>query len=149
MKNVLRNRLLALVSLLVISVSVVADNDKPITLKELPQIAQQLINKNFNGKKIAMTTMEPGILDKGYDVVFVDGTKLEFDRKGNWTNIDCGKSEVPAALIPAKIAAYVKENYNGQRITKIDKDNRKYEIELSNGLEITFNKNFKAIEIDN
>lgn len=149
MRKEFRIRLVALLSLLVISASVFADNDKPISFNELPMAAQQIINNNFKGKKIALTTVETGLLDKGYDVVFVDGAKLEFDKKGHWTNIDCGKSAVPAALIPAKIASYVKDTYSGQSIIKIDKDNKEYEIELSNGLEITFNKNFKVVEIDN
>lgn len=126
-----------------------ADNDKPISVSELPQSAQQFINKNFKGKKVAMAKEEKGLLDRGYEVVFVDGVELEFDNKGNWTSVDCEKSAVPTAIVPNKIAAYVKANYSGQRITKIEKDNKDYEIELSNGLEITFNKKFKVIEIDN
>lgn len=149
MRRKLRNRLVALLSLLVVSVSVFADNDKPISVNELPVLAQQVLNNSFKGKKVAMVTVETGLLDKAYDVVFADGAKIEFDKKGHWTNIDCGRSAVPAALIPAKIASYVKDTYDGKSIIKIDKDNKEYEIELSNGLEITFNKNFKVVEIDN
>lgn len=139
---------MALFSLLLMSVCAMADNDKPISVSELPQSAQQFINKNFKGKKVAMAKEEKGLLDRGYDVVFVDGVELEFDNKGNWTSVDCEKTSVPTAIVPHKIAAYVKTNYSGQHITKIEKDNKDYEIELSNGLEITFNKKFKVIEID-
>lgn len=148
MKTLLRNTVIVFVSLFMTTAVAFADNDKPVEINQLPKLAQNIISKHFSGKQIAMTTVEQGIMDKEYDVVFTDGNKIEFDRKGHWTSIDCDKSQVPAPLVPAKIAKYVNSKYAGQRIEKIEKDNREYEIELSNGLEITFNKHFKVVEID-
>lgn len=148
MKTNLRFRLIVIFSFIMTASLVFADNDKPVEINQLPKLAQSIISKHFAGKQIAMATVETGILDKEYDVVFTDGSKIEFDRKGHWTNIDCKKSQVPAGLVPAKIAKYVNSKYAGQKIEKLEKDNREYEIELSNGFEITFNKNFKVVEID-
>lgn len=147
MRKNLVNRLLVFVSVIVLSTAAFADNDKPVEINQLPQTAQQIIKKYFAGKDVAMATLESGILDKEYDIVFTDGNKIEFDRKGQWTSIEC-KPQVPAALVPAKIAQYVGNKYAGLKILKIDKDNKEYDVKLSNGLEITFNKNFKVIEID-
>lgn len=148
MKANLRNRLMALVAFFAVTTTMFANNDKPVEVNQLPKTAQQVINKHFAGMEVAMATLETGIMDKEYDVVFTDGNKIEFDRKGQWTNIECEKSQVPSALVPAAIINYVKDKYKGQRILKIEKDNREYEIKLSNGLEITFNKRFKVLEID-
>ena len=39
-------------------------------------------------------------------------------------------------------------NYSGQNIKKMEIDKNEHEIELSNGLDITFNKRFQVIDID-
>lgn len=125
-----------------------ADNDKPINMTQLPTTAQQTIKKYFGNKKVALAKQESGLFEKSYDVVFNNGERVEFDRKGNWTEIDCKASAVPAGLIPAKISQYVKTTYPGAKIVQIEKDDSQYEVKLSNRLEITFNKNFQVVDID-
>lgn len=148
MKRIIQTALVALVCLVTFQVSAVADNDKPVSMTQLPTTAQQLIKKHFSKKKVALAKQETGLFEKSYDVVFNNGEKVEFDRRGNWTEIDCKMSSVPASLIPAKIAQYVKSTYPGTKILKIEKDDNRYEIKLSNRLEITFNKNFQVVDID-
>ncbi len=38
-------------------------------------------------------------------------TRFEFDKNGNWDKVDCHHAAVPAAIIPASIANYVKANF--------------------------------------
>lgn len=148
MKRIIQTALVALVCLVTFQVSAVADNDKPVSMTQLPTTAQQLIKKHFSKKKVALAKQETGLFEKSYDVVFNNGEKVEFDRRGNWTEIDCKMSAVPAALVPAKIAQYVKSTYPGTKILKIEKDDNRYEIKLSNRLEITFNSSFQVVDID-
>lgn len=128
--------------------AVFADNDKPITIDQLPQPAQLFINKHFNGKSVAIAKIESGIIERSYDVIFTNGDKLEFDRKGNWTDIDCKYSEVPAAAVPAQITDYVKKNHAGVKIIKIEREKNRHDVDLSNGWELTFDKKFNVIDID-
>ena len=95
-----------------------------------------------------MASIESGIIDKNYDVVMQNGTKLEFDKKGNVTEIDCKQGAVPEKLIPQAIYTYLQENHSGQTVRKIEFNKNEYEVELSNGLDITFNKHFQVIDID-
>ena len=125
-----------------------ADNDKPISVNALPAKAQSLLNQHFNGQKVMLATIESGVISKSYDVVLKNGTKLEFDKKGNLTEIDCKQATVPANLIPQAIKDYMKDNYAGQSVKKIEIKRNEYEIELSNGLDLTFNKHFQLIDID-
>ena len=81
-------------------------------------------------------------------MVLNNGTKIEFDRKGNVTEVDCKQGSVPEDLIPQSIISHLKENYPGQTVRKIEIDRNEYDVELSNGLDITFNKSFKVIDID-
>ncbi len=148
MKRFFQAALVAIVCLVTFQVSASADNDKPISMSQLPAAAQQVIKKHFGGKKVALAKMESGLFEKSYDVVFNNGEKVEFDRKGNWTEIDCKMSSVPAGLVPAKIAQYVKSTYPGTKILQIEKDDSQYEVKLSNRLEVTFNRNFQVVDID-
>ena len=125
-----------------------ADNDKPISVNALPAKAQTLLNQHFNGQKVMLATIESGVISRSYDVVLKNGTKLEFDKKGNLTEIDCKQGIVPVQLIPQAIKNYLKDNYAGQSVKKFEIKRNEYEIELSNGLDLTFNKHFQLIDID-
>lgn len=148
MKRIIQTCVVAVICILAFQVKALADNDKPIAVSQLPAVSQQIIKKHFAGKNVAMAKQETGLLDKNYEVVFTNGEKIEFDKKGNWKEIDCKLSAVPARLIPAKIASYLKANYPGIKVLKIEKDDNEYEVNLANGIEITFNKNFVVIDID-
>lgn len=149
MKTIIKKIIMALICLMAFQTEMTADNDKPITVDMLPAAAQQTVKTHFASKKVAMAK-EEGMIGKEYEVIFTTGEKIEFDRKGRWTDIDCKMSFVPVKLVPAQIMNYVKTNYAGNKILKIENDRRKseYEVKLSNGLEITFNKNFVVIDID-
>lgn len=125
-----------------------AGNDKPINVNELPAKAQTLLTKHFNGQKVMLTTIESGVVSRSYDVVLRNGTKLEFDKKGNLTEIDCKQGIVPSQLIPQPIKNYLKENYRGEAVRKIELNKKEYEVELTNGIDLTFNKHFQLIDID-
>ena len=125
-----------------------AGNDKPISVNALPVKAQTLISNHFSNQKVMLATIESGIIGRSYDVVLKNGTKLEFDKKGNLKEIDCKQGTVPTRLIPQAIKNYLNDNYAGQSVKKIEFDKNEYEVELTNGLDMTFNKHFQLIDID-
>lgn len=125
-----------------------AGNDKPINVNELPAKAQTLLSKHFKGQKVMLATIESGVLSRNYDVVLRNGTKLEFDKKGNLTEIDSKQGIVPSQLIPQPIKNYLKENYRGATVRKIELNKKEYEVELTNGIDLTFNRHFQLIDID-
>lgn len=148
MKRSFRMMMVAICCIVLGYTTACADNDKPIEVSNLPAKAQTLLSTHFNNQKVALATIEAGIVNKSYDVVLQNGTKLEFDKKGNLTEIDCKQGSVPAKLVPQPIASYVQTNYPGQSVKKIEIDRNEHEVELTNGLDITFNKHFKVIDID-
>lgn len=126
-----------------------ADDDKPIQVSQMPQKAQQFIKQHFAGNNIAMAKVESDFLQKSYDVIFTDGNKVEFDKKGNWTEVNCKFSVAPQGIIPAPIQKYVTTNYADAKILKIERDKADYEVKLSNGWELKFDSKFNLIDIDN
>jgi hypothetical protein len=91
-----------------------------------------------------------------YDVTLKDYTQIGFDGnlfgKLEWDEVDCSHSSlntaVPTMLVPAEIAAYVNRIHGTQNIVKLTKDNRGWDVTLSNGLEIEFDKRFNVIDFD-
>lgn len=148
MKTNLTKWMIALFCLFCVSTTVMADRDTPITVGQLPTKAQQILKKNFSAHKVALAKMESEFFDKSYDVIFTNGDRLEFDKNGNWKEVECKSSAVPAALIPSAIREYVKTNYPDAKIVKIELDRKEFEVKLSNRLEITFNSKFQVIDID-
>ena len=59
-----------------------ADSDRPIDVAQLPQKAQQFIQKHFAGEKVALAKVERDFLEVRYEVIFTDGAKAEFYKDG-------------------------------------------------------------------
>lgn len=125
-----------------------ADNDKPVTVAQLPAKAQTFLKQNFPNEKVAFAKMEKEIFDTSYDVTFINGDAVEFDKNGEWTDLKCKHNGVPAKAIPAQIAKFVKENYAEAKILTLERDRYSYEVKLSNFWEIKFDKQFNVIDMD-
>lgn len=148
MMNKVRTLVLIVLSLVVFSHPAKADDDRPISVDKMPLEAQEFIKKFFPGKKVAVAKQEGRFVEKNFDVIFIDGNKVEFDRNGEWTNVDCEYSSVPEGIVPAPIAGYVQEHFPGVKIRQIEKENRKFEVELENGVNLDFSRSFKLLDID-
>ncbi len=135
---------LALVMSICLPLTLMADNDQVITFDRLPATAQAMLKQNFADKVPLVITADWD----DYKVMYTNGDKVEFDKKGNWRDIECKTSQVPAALIPAQIVANVNATFPGATITEIDQDRRGYSVKLSNGLELEYNRSFQIVELD-
>ena len=81
-------------------------------------------------------------------LIFTDGSKVEFDRKGNWTEVDCISHPLPVGIVPEAIENVVKAHYPDAKVVKIERDFREFDVKLNNRVELTFNKHFQVIELD-
>lgn len=130
------------------AVSAANDDDRPIRYEELPDAARSFIEKHFGKEQLSHATVDEDIMDKEYKVVFTSGTKLEFDGKGEWIELDCRYSAVPADLVPQQIADYVKAHYPESKITELKHEYGNWEAKITGGLELTFNRDMKLVDID-
>lgn len=128
--------------------SAYADTDKPITVADLPATAQTLLTKHFAKYRVVLAKVESDILDKSYDVFLANGDKVEFDRKGNWTEVVLRQDGVPVELIPVQITQYLSNAHSGAKVVQIEREARSYDVTLSNGFEYTFNKKFQVVDVD-
>ena len=122
-------------------ISITANAQETIIVrKQLPLNAQKLIKTNFSDKTIDYIIADKELISTDYSVKFTDGSEIDFNSEGNWTEIDCKKNAIPSKIVKSSIANYVKEKFPNTHIVKIEKEifNRE-EIKLSNGLELEFN----------
>lgn len=131
-----------------ITASFAGDRERPITLDKLPAAAQEFLAANFKDLTLAYAVEDPKFIGSEYEVIYTDRTEVDFESNGEWSSVERKYAAVPAAIVPVQIADYVKKNFAEESIRKIDRDKYTWEVELSNGLEIKFDRNFQVIDID-
>lgn len=127
--------------------------DQPKQLTELPSVAQQFLKKHFADKQLSHASQDTDMFDGEYKVVFTNGDKVEFDRQGNWQDIECKQSPngVPTAIIPSAIKKYLTQNYKNSKVVTIEYNSGisdEYEVKLASGVELQFNKKGDFMRID-
>ena len=114
-------KILAMTLLLAIQMTACNAGDKVTTGNELPAAAQTFISKYFSGKQVSLVKKDKEGMKNYYDVTFADGTKLEFDNKGEWRDIEAKSDGVPAELVPAEINSYACQHLHEPHRTSVDK----------------------------
>ena len=121
-----------------------AMNDEPAAMnRTLPDKAVQFIEKHFPNDDILQISTEYARQGESYEVKLENGFELTFDKQGHWVEVDGEMQSVPHAIIPGKIADYIHKHYAGERIVSIENEDQHYEVRLSGGQELTFERNGK------
>ncbi len=144
MKKILKLLPMLLIAVLGLSLASCSDDDDPISPTELPSISKDFIIQYFPSVSIVSAQKDKD----DYEVVLSDGTKIEFDKKGDWVEVDAtpGKA-LPTGFYPAEIDAYLAQNFDGEGINEITKVPRGYEVEITTGTEMIFAHDGSFIEI--
>lgn len=142
--------LIALAVIMSISIAAVARDSYAHDASVLPKAAQSVLSKNFKaGVSVVKIDKDFGRVSE-YEVILTNGTEITFDRDGNWKNVEVGgNATIPSAFIPSQIADYVRANMSGKKIVGIEKERSGYEVELSNGIDMKFDKNGQFVRYDN
>lgn len=146
----MKKTLIAVVALLFAGITTTfADgHDRPITLDKLPVAAQTFLKTHFADLTLAFAVEDPKFIGSEYEVTYTNRTEVDFGSDGEWTAVDCKYEAVPASIVPTQISEYAAKSFNGTFIRKIERNKYTWEAELSNGLEIKFDRQFNVIDID-
>ena len=147
-ETIMKKIFLAIACLFALVTTACAENYKTINREQLPEKAQTFLSTYFPESKISLIRKETDVLELNYDVIFADGSKVEFDHKGNWTEVDCLTHPLPIGIVPEEIKKVINTHYPEVQVTKIERDRREVEVKLSNLIELTFNKHLQLIDID-
>ncbi|MBR5087526.1 MAG: PepSY-like domain-containing protein [Muribaculaceae bacterium] len=117
--------------------------------ENLPNEVTSFVKQHFPNATIANTKTDKDSKGVELELTLNDGTKIDFDASNQWDKIECKTGAVPEKIVPQAIATYVKDNQQGQAITKIDKEDKGgYEIKLANGVELKFDQSGKFLSVD-
>lgn len=145
MKRAFLTIVAALASLVVLAS---CDNDeKHLDYNELPNVAKSFINNHFGDNEVRSVIKEYDDLTYHYEVYLTDGTKIEFNKNGEWCEVENRVEGVPTSILPAGIISYVQENYGSYFIVSVERD-RQYDIELNNDLDLDFSLDGDFIRVD-
>jgi hypothetical protein len=128
---------------------ILADNDKIITREELPEKAQVFLTQHFEGIEIlyAKVEREMGVI-MSYDVLLDGEVKVEFNRRGEWTSVDCERNQVPNGVLPQGVLDYVTKKFAKSYVVEIERGLLGYDVKLNNDLDLDFDKNGKFLRVD-
>ena len=145
----MKKMFLSLLVMMLAVVPMMADNDKIITREELPEQAQMFLTKHFENADVlyAKAERDMGVVTS-YDVVLDGNVKVEFNRSGEWTNVDCERGQVPDSLLPQGVLDYVTKKFAKAYVVEIERGRIGYEVKLSNDLDLDFDKNGKFLRVD-
>ncbi len=119
-----------------------ADDIVTKDLSKLPMAAQTFLSTHFQDLKLKSVKIDKD--DKtnlpDYTVDYTNGVEVDFDDQGNWKEVDMNKKKaVPAAIVPAFIADYMKANNLGDKIIyKLKRCKEGYEADVNNGKTLYF-----------
>jgi hypothetical protein len=125
-----------------------AEDDRPVSFDKLPDAAQRLIRDHFPDSQLTLATIDREFMDTSYDVIFTDGTKIEFNSRGEWVEIETRRGLVPEGVLMPGIVNYVKENFPGAGVRDIERDRHGFEVNLDNRRELYFDSrgNFRGYD---
>ncbi|MFR9165206.1 MAG: PepSY-like domain-containing protein [Dysgonomonas sp.] len=117
--------------------------------EQLPPAAQKFLEHHFSNFEIYRVKYDAK--NGEYEVKLQSGHEIEFDHNGDWFEIDGEIQPLPKSIIdmlPIGIPQYIAKNYPRRAIIKIEREAYGYEIELSNSIDLLFDKKGKFLKED-
>ncbi|GAB3314029.1 hypothetical protein GCM10027299_01680 [Larkinella ripae] len=128
------------------------DQENLVAPESLPQNARTFITTHFPQETVVQVVRDRDGLTTSFDVILSNGFDLDFTRSGECTQVDGKNRTIPDAVInPDKIRTYVQTNFSQHTIVSWEKDKNdrdRYSVELSNGLDLNFDKDGTFLRID-
>lgn len=126
---------LTLLALLVGISSALADMVVPAN--QLPAAAKNFINTHFKGVSVMYVERDMS----SFDVVLSDGTKIDFNINGEWTEVDGKYKPIPTGFIQNAVLSKVKATQQGAQIIDVDREFNGYKFKFTNGMKVYTDNN--------
>lgn len=130
--------------------SVMAKDVVTRDVNQLPQAARTMIKKYFPKVSVTYIKIDKDLLEAAtYEAIMDQGVQIDFNSKGEWTEVESKLNPVPDALIPAAIKTYLKANFPNVTVEKIERRRKGgYEVELRNDLSVIFDAQGNFLRLD-
>lgn len=124
------------------------DDDRIILFTQIPSAGQATVQQYFDVANIAYCKLDRELFGNKYEVHFNDGKEIVFKRDGSLYKIDCQYEAVPAPLVPEIVRQQCTAAFPQAFIVEWAKDDWGWKAELSNRLEIKFNRRLNMTSLD-
>lgn len=121
---------LSLLALLVGFSSLLAD--VVVAVNSLPANAQNFIAQHFKGVSIGLVERD---MDS-FDVTLTDGTKIDFNIAGEWTEVDGKYKAIPTSFLPANVVQKAKAAQPNAIILQVDREVMGYKFKFNNRMKV-------------
>lgn len=143
----MKKHILTFAAVLFFSLTSVAQNGMT-QLNQLPATAQEFVKTYFSDYKIQYIFSDKEFADVDYKIRFEDGTEIEFNAKGEWTDVSSKQQCIPTGFIIKEITNYVETYHKDMCITDVEREFNRITIELNDNLELEFNSKGKLLSYD-
>lgn len=126
-------------------------NTEVINYSTVPENSKRFITDYFSNNTITVVEKKRTANTNGavYEVKFSNRDEIEFDVNGDWVKVEAeGRNAIPTGFILPTIVNYVTTNYSTFSINQIEKNTFGFEVELTNDLDLIFDKNGEFVRID-
>lgn len=118
--------------------------------KDLPRIANSLISKYFQEDSVIYIDQSK---NRSYHVFLESGTQIDFDRKGNWSEMSSKKKGLPESvlsILPKQAKEYLNKGKTNEKILRIEKKSYGYRVHLGqpNDRYVSFSRTGAVVEGD-
>ena len=121
---------LSLLALLVGVSSLLAD--VVVAPNSLPAKAQNFIAQHFKGVSIALVERDMN----SFDVTLNDGTQIDFNINGDWTEVDGKYKAIPTSFLPANVVQRAKATQSNAILLQVDREISGYKFKFNNKMEV-------------
>lgn len=119
---------------------------KVISKEDLPKQALEFAITHVPDTEIALVVKD----GNEYEVGFVNGWTIEFNRRGEWKEFDSLRDGIPESMesiIPEAILNTVKSKFIALSIYDVKKEGNIYELKLDTGFEVEMNSKGEILDI--
>ncbi len=138
-----------LINLLIFSFPLQINHDhRFITFEDLPTKAKSFVRTYFGHYDIRFVKIDITMTKTNYTVQFENDMKIEFNSNGDWDEVNSPSDCLPSDFLNNMIINHLNKNYPDYCLHVISKGKHKFEVELTNGLELVFNKKGEFLRYD-
>ena len=123
--------------------------DIPVEVNALPATAKHFLKTKFPNSDVVYAVKDVDFASVEYKVMLSEGIVIEFNKRGEWKEIDGKGKPLSEAVLPEVVRKMVQQKFSGTVVTCISLDKDNYEVKLNNGLEVELTSSGKIIDVEN
>ncbi|WP_297191865.1 PepSY-like domain-containing protein [uncultured Campylobacter sp.] len=115
--------------------------DMAVAPNTLPAKIHNFVKQHFKGANIMFAERDM----TSFDIDLSDGTKIEFNINGDWTDIDGRYKAIPTTFLPNAVVSKVKAAQPNAQIMEVDRTINGYKFKFNNMMEVYTDANGNVV----